>query len=148
MEHNYDSKKIIICCCIAFILFFFILIGAGQCKQPDKGSSKRAKEFSGERETVTSTIINVSERLGELGEVQRAGFTELKTGLRQFITIFGQNADTNEQRAERLDKIADQVEDMENRIGYLDQCWSDFFDWYYDTLDAQIEEELGIKIPR
>jgi len=136
-----------VCIVIAIAVILSICFGLFNERKP-MGDSGRAVEYSGQSRSTTDSIVAVSERLGSLAEILGEGLPRVSDGLGLIADGLGQNATDIRQYALRLQSIAPTVKEMENEVLYLRWCVSEFFDWYYDYLDSEIEQELGIRIPK
>jgi len=111
-------------------------------------NSGRAGEFSRQAGAADATASGLQERLGELAAILGDGLTDVAGGLGELAAEFEGDVGELRQLAQRLRNSAEKVRALEERVLYLDGCLGDFMGWYYDTLDSEIERELGIKVPK
>ena len=128
---------------VFFIVVFFVLLissGAiiGRCstsKRKDSGGSEYSGRYSEQDERAREALGRIGEGLGELEE--RLG--ELKRG-------YELDAEDIRGIVTALRQTGAEVKDLEDIVMELRGYLSGFIDYYYDSLDAEIERELGIKL--
>jgi hypothetical protein len=124
-----------ICVAITIFCVFAVIAGAFHKRQvvPDSGQYGLQSELIGR---MGEFIGRVQEETGSIAD----GLGSAATGL---LAI----ANSERRDAEAIRAIAKTVKDMENYQRYIDSWISNFSDYYYSQLDADIERELGIKVP-
>ena len=137
MEVKKYAKVIVICLAFGFLLSF--VSGTSQCS-----INKRQSERIGELDRQYSEL---SRRTSDIIGVVSREVEEIGIGLGSVAGALRLDATDLRSIASGVRQAAAEVADMEKRIESLDRDLSDFIGWYYDSLDAEIERELGIKIP-
>ena len=94
---------------------------------------------------------SLDERYRATGELLAAVGTRLsvvEAGLGSVTEKLSGNVSGFYELTERIRSIVPEVRAMEEELFYIRRSISEFNDHYYSTLDAEIEKELGIRIPK
>jgi len=133
---------IAICICITAFCLFAVFSSPFR-KRPPVADSGGNGEFSEQYRAAGELLTDLYTRIGNI----ESGIGNIESGLCGLADGIGQDARSARSIAESIRGIATEVKNMEDELRDSRSGLGDFLDYYYRTLDAEIEKELGIKIP-
>lgn len=129
---------------IIFIIGCFIISYAAITAYRTRIDQRAAERISELDRQYSEQSGAARKLLGDVGD----GLTEIQERLSSLSGALRVDATDLRSIANGIRTAAWEVEEMENIITDLWDHLRGFIDFYYDTLDQEIERELGIKIPK
>jgi septal ring factor EnvC (AmiA/AmiB activator) len=139
---NVFCNIIIAICITAFCLF--AVFSSPFRKRPSVTDSRRSGQFGEQYRAAGELLTEIYTRISNI----ESGISNIESGLYGLADDLGQDAKSARSIAEAIRGIATEVKNMEDELRDSRGCLGDFLDFYYRALDAEIESELGIRIPK